>query len=406
MSSNYLPASVGAAGLSIPSYGEILADVLLGYQKIYGANQYVGNDSAIYQFISIICLKISDCNQGLQYQYNQAGALTAVGAGQDRLYKLNGIARLPYTYSAVLLTITGTPGTVIANGVAQDVNGKQWLLPQPSITIPGGGSINVMATCTTPGNITAEPGTITTIATPIGGWTGVTNSAAAIPGNPIETDSQFRARQSISVALPSVTRLAGTIAGLLAVPGVTRINVLENPTSGVDAFGNPPHSITCVVDGTATQLAIATAIYANRGIGCDTNGYVNGAPVSGTVTVQVNDPATDYPNFINYLTPSYVPVYVSANIFPLTSAFTSATLAAIQQAIVAYLNSLQIGESCTLSALYAAAMSATPNISQPIFSVRSMTLGFTPSPSGMSDLNFQFFQVSSGVNANVVLTET
>lgn len=403
---SYLPPSVGPAGLSIPSYTEIFEDNLQGYLNIYGKNQFVGISSFIYQLVSIISLKTSDCCKGLQYLYAQSGALTAIGAGQDRLYKLNGIARLPYTFSQVTLTVTGTAGTVITNGVAQDTNGNQWLLPQPSITIPGGGSINVIATCTTPGNITAEPDTITTIATPAGGWTGVNNSAAAIPGNPIETDSQFRARQSISVALPSMTRLAGTIAALLATPGVTRINVLENKTGNVDSFGNPGHSITCVVDGTASQVAIATAIYLNRGVGPDTNGLINGVSVPQTVTIVVNDPDTDYPTPIQFLTPSYIPVYVSASIFPLTSAFTSATMSAIENAIVAYLNSLQIGETCTLSALYAAAMSATPNISQPIFSVRAMTLGFTPSPSGTSDLPFLFYEVSQGISANVILTQT
>jgi uncharacterized phage protein gp47/JayE len=398
---SYTPPSIGSAGLSIPSYNDILEDNLQQFLNIYGANQYVGDDSAIYQFISILSLKQSDCCEALQFVYNQSSPLTAVGAGLDRIVKLNGIARIPYTYSTAGLTITGTPGTVITNGVAQNSNGNQWLLPTPT-TIPGGGSITVTATCTTPGNVTAEPGTITIIATPVGGWASVTNSSAATPGDPIETDSQLRARQAISVAVPSLTRLAATVADLLAVPGVTRLNVLENPTGATDIYGNPPHSITCVVDGTASELAIATAIYANRGIGCYTNGDVNGSPVPGTVNQVVTDPYTGYQMTINYLTPTYIPIYVTMNVHLLTGG-TSETLTQIQGDVTDYLNSLEIGEMVVFSELYGAALEARPNPDMPTFSIRAVYSGSTPSPSGTSDLPLEFYEVSQGILANVII---
>jgi len=397
---SYNPPSIGPAGLTIPSYEDILDDNLNGFLSIFGANQYVGNDSAIYQFISIISLKTSDVCQGLQYVYNQFGAMTAVGAGQDRLYKLNGIARLPYTYSTATLTVVGTPGTVINNGAAQDTNGFTWLLPSPT-TIPGGGSINVTATCTTPGNIAAEPGAISIIATPVGGWTSVTNASVATPGNAIETDSQFRARQSISTAVPSKTMLAGTRADIAAIAGVTRLNVLENFTGGVDAYGNPPHSLTCVVEG-GTQAAIAEAIYNNRGIGCDTNGNVNGSPTAETVTVVVLDPITGYPTPISYMTPTYVPVYVTMNVHLLPGG-TSATIAQIQADVVAYLNSLEIGESIIFSELYGAALNARSNPDMPTFSIYAVASALTPSPTGTTDIPLNFYQVAEGVTANVTI---
>lgn len=399
----YAPPSIGMAGLTIPSYLDILDDNIEQYLKIYGANQYVGIDSAIYQLLSILSLKQSDCCNQLQYNYNQSSPLTAVGAGLDRLVKLNGIARLPYTYSVATVTVVGTPGTVITNGVAQDVNGKQWLLPQPSITIPDGGTIDVTATCTTPGNITAEPDTIDIIASPVGGWLSVNNAAAATVGTPIETDSQLRARQAISVSVPSLTRLAATIADLKATPGVTRLNVSENPTGGVDSFGNPAHSITAVVDGTATDLAVATAIYANKGIGALTNNEIDGSPTAESKSVVVNDPATDYPTTIGFLTPSYVPVFVSMSIHLLAGG-TSATLVQIHDDIVAYLNSLEIGEAVVYSELYGAALNARSNPDMPTFSIRAVTSGLAASPSGTADLPMDFYEVSQGISGNVVIT--
>lgn len=398
----YVAPSIGPSGLTIPAYTDILNDNLAQFLSIFGANQYVGKDSAIYQLLSIISLKNADCLTALQYAYNQSSPTTAVGAGLDRLVKLNGIARLPFGFSTAVLTVTGTPGTVINNGLAQDVNGNQWLLPPT--TIPGGGSINVTATCTTAGNITAGPATITIIATPIGGWTGVTNAAAAIPGNPIETDSQLRARQAISVALPSATRLAGTTAALRAIAGIGRVTVYENPTGSTDALGNPAHSVTAVVEPlSATQLQIATAIFNNRGIGVLTNGQVSGVTTGQTVTVNVTDPVTGVVTPISYLTITYVPIFVSISVHLLAGG-TSATLAAIQNDIVAYLNSLAVGQSVVYSELYGAALNARSNPDLPTFSIRALTSGLSASPSGTTDIALNFNQVAQGVLADVIVT--
>jgi ribosomal protein L18E len=57
--------------------------------------------------------------------------------------------------------------------------------------------------------------------------------------------------------------------------------------------------------------------------------------------------------------------------------FTSSTVAAVQTALVNYLNSLAIGEEVTYSALWSVALSVTPNISQPEFSIKSVSLGTT-----------------------------
>lgn len=398
---SYAPPIIGPAGLTVPSYTDIQDDNVQQYLNIFGSNQYVGVDSAIYQLLSILSLKNADCLTALQYAYNQSSPTTAVGAGLDRIVKLNGIARLAYSFSTAVVTATGTPGTVITNGLAQDTNGNQWLLPPT--TIPGGGSIMFTATCTTAGNITAVPGAISIIATPIGGWTGVTNAAAAVPGNPIETDSQLRARQAISVAIPSATRLAGTVAALRALPSIGRVTAYENPTGATDSLGNPAHSVTAVVEGGLTQLAIATAIYNNRGIGCLTNGNVSGSPVAQTVTVNVTDPNTGFVLPISYLTPAYVPIYVSISVHLLPGG-TSATLTAVQAAIVAYLNTLAIGESVVYSELWGAALNARSNPDLPTFSIRALTSGTSPSPVGTSDIALLFYQVSEGLNANVVVT--
>jgi uncharacterized phage protein gp47/JayE len=395
----YFPPVITAAGLSVPVFSDIQSALLNAYQSIYGATTYLGNDSSDYQWVSAVALKLND-NMGLcQLAYNARSPLTAIGADLDSILKLNGLARLSSSPSTVILVLTGTPGTIINNAVVADVNGVLWQLPF-GVVIGGTGSVSSTAVCQQGGPISAASNTVTS---PVGGftagWTSVTNPNPATVGTPVESDSNARGRQSISVALPSSTRLAGTIAEIKTVPGVTLINVLENQTSVTDSFGNEGHSMTAVVQG-GTDLAVATAIYDNRGIGCNTQG----ATATAMTLVPVTDPNSGNVTVIGFIRPTFVPIYVSIAVHGLNAGFTTATQTAIVTAIVAYLNSLQIGEAVVQSSLYGAALSVMPDPYVPLFSIRALTLGLAPSPSGTTDLILDFYQVSSGITANVILS--
>jgi uncharacterized phage protein gp47/JayE len=392
----YFPPNISAAGLSVPQFGDIQQALLNGYSSIYGETTYLGNDAADFQWVSAVALKLNDNMALCQLAYNARSPATAIGADLDGIVKLAGIARLAASASTVSLTLTGAALTPINNGVIQDENGILWDLPT-SVVIGSGGTAMISATCEQSGSVSAAPNTITT---PVGGftsgWTGVTNPAAAAVGTPSESDSQLRARYAISVSSPSSTRLAATIADIEAVPGVTRNNCLENQTSVTDAFGNQSHSITCVVEG-GTDLAVATAIFENRGIGPNTQG----ATVPTMTIVPVTDPKNGSVTPIGFVRPVYVPIYIITQVHGLTSAFTTTVQGQIIAAIVAYLASLEIGEEITQSALYGAALAVMPNLSQPIFSIRGMFLGLASGPTTTTDIVLQFFQ--AGV-ASVTLT--
>lgn len=377
----YFAPYIDAAGLHIPAYEDINAYEQSQFLTIYGSSINLDDDSADVQWISVFSLMISDAMNTAQLAYNARSPLTAVGADLDSVVKINGIARLAASFSTAVLTITGTPGTTIINGVASDANGFLWLLP-PTFTITNTGTVFITAICETAGRIAAPANTITGISTPTSGWTAVTNSAAAVEGSPVETDSQLRARQSVSVALSSKTLLSGTISAIAAIPGVTRYakGVLsptgtststENPTGSVDYFGNPAHSISMVVEG-GSDAAIASAIYQNKSIGCFTN---------GTTTVPVTDSVTGNISNISYFRPTYDPIYATLVIHGLNG-YTSAVTSAIQAAVVAYLNGLQIGEELTISGIYAAALALMPNILVPQFSIQAVYAGLSATSLG------------------------
>ncbi len=395
----YVPPSVGPAGLSIPGYQSIVNNIVAAYQGIYGSTVYLGNDSSDFQWISVLALMIADTDAAIQLSYNNVSPATAIGAGLSNVVAVNGITRLGASFSNCLVIPSGTPGTVINGGVVADVNGNLWNLPT-SVTIGAGGTVTVSATAQQSGPVNALANQITTIFSgTTAGWISVTNgSNVATLGRAAETDSQLRARQAISTELPSETLLTGTIAAIAATAGVTRYNVLENNTSVTDAFGNPPHSVSAVVEG-GTQVAVATAIYNNRGIGV----FTNPGTGSNAVTIDITDPQSGVVTQIGFQQPPlYVPIYVIVNAHLLNGG-TPATLAAMQTALITYLNALQIGELVSYSALVSVAMSVNANLSVPVVTLRSLFLATTPTPAVTADITMLFNQVSSGAVANVTV---
>ena len=361
---SYTAPTISSVGLVVPQYGDIVGYLVDQYKAIFGSASYLGPDSSDYQDIGVRGMIASDNENLLQSVYYAQNPQTAIGASLDRIGRLIGTGRKVATHSTALVTLAGTPGAIITNGVAGDINGNLWNLPTP-VTIPSGGTISVTVTAQAIGNITAEIGTITSISTPTLGWASVSNAAAATPGNAVESDAVYRARLLVSQATPSRTLVAGTAAAVAAVSGVTRSQVYENPTGDVDSNGLPAHSITCVVEG-GDLSDIAQAIYDNRGIGARTN---------GTTTVSVTDPSNSGISLsIEFTALGYIYVYVTISVHGLTG-FTTATQQQIAADVTAYLNSLGIGQPVIYSELYGAALNARPNPDQPLFSIRALSDG-------------------------------
>lgn len=386
---SYTSPTVTSAGLVIPTYIDVRDYLIEQYKSIYGQDAYLEEDSADYQWISAVSLRLHDALSSVQLSYNNRGPQTAIGSGLDQIVKLNGVTRRGASYSNCLVTLAGTAGTVITNGEVVDTSGYRWSLPE-TVTIGEENTVDVTATCQTIGEITALPDTITSISTPTAGWTSVTNAAAATVGNAVETDSELRTRQRLSVSRPSMNLLAGTISAIAALEEVTRHNVIENPTNTEDIHGTPPHSITCVVEG-GDDEDVAEEIWLNRGLGVYTN---------GDVIIDVTDPITGVITPIRFYRPEYIPIYATVMIYPLDG-YTTATSDAIKQAIVDYLNALQIGADVTISALYAAAMAVTEDLYNPSFSILDITIAGIPSPQESIDITILYNQVASGNINNV-----
>lgn len=429
----YVAPNVGVSGIVIPTFQAIYNYLVSQLLSTYGASTYTGADSPDIVDISIRSLQATDSNLLAQAVFNSFNPEFALGTSLDLCGALIGTPRKAASFSSAIVTITGTPGTIINNGVVRDTNNNQWNLPS-IVTIGSGGTVMVNATAQTIGNITASINTIIFIAQPAtAGWTGVNNSSPAVPGEAVEPDSQYRARLLVAQAKPSLTLLAGTSAAVAAVPSVTRSVVYENPanftagyglvsTSGTSVtlvigypFDNSDNLAPITINGVSLSVAASgvsgpTTLTLTSSAGTQSNvpyfigtGTSLGPPHSitavveggtsqaiaqaiynnrglgcftnGTTSVSVSDPLNPAITMsISFDILTYVTVYVSLNIHALQG-YTSATTTLITNNVVNYLNGLGIGKNVIFSQLYFAAASAEPNPFSPSFSIFAIASG-------------------------------
>lgn len=384
-----LAPTITAAGISVPTYADILSSLQASARQIYGEDIYIEADSMDGQLLAIVAQAIYDCGQTAVAVYNSFSPQTAFGAGLSSVVKINHLARAIATNSQVNVTITGQAGTTITAGVVGDLEGNQWLLPT-SVTIPPGGTLLVTATAKEVGAIQAVIGSVTKIVTPTAGWQSVTNLTPASPGQPVESDAELRARQIISPALNSNTVLSGLAAAIKALPGVVYGTIYENDTNATDSNGLPAHSIAAVVQG-GVAADIAQTIYNRKAPGVSTH---------GSTTVVIAD-VSGADRDIKFFIPTEKPVKVEVSLYP-GGGYTTVIADAIKAAIVNHTNALSIGEDVIVTRLLVPAMLAglQDNESYRLTQVRAAFVG---SSFGTTDLTIAFTEKATAVVSDITI---
>jgi uncharacterized phage protein gp47/JayE len=340
-----LAVQITDTGVIGPSYADVLQQLRVMYWGIYGSDADLDADSQDGQFLAVLAQAIFDCDQAVIDAYNSFAPDKARGVQLSSLVKLNGLRRAVATNSQVDVAVSGTVGSQIINGVVGDSLGlgTRWDLPT-LVIIPVPGVITVTATSEDPGAIVAPHNSITKILTPTAGWQTVTNGVNdTTPGQPVESDAELRVRQTKSVALPSLTIIDGIYAAIDAISGVQRLLIYENDTDITDANGVPSHSITVVVSG-GDVTAIVNAISLKKSPGTGT---------FGTTSRLVFD-SRGVPNTIKFFQLTAVPLKTQITIHPVAG-YISTTGDALKQAVVDFINALDIGEDSYTVRLYSPA---------------------------------------------------
>ena len=329
-------------GLVLPSFDDIRSYLEDQFRAIYGNDIYILPDSQDGQWIGLITKAIYDSNLALQSVFLSFRPDFAIGAGLSSLVQINGLTRKATTRSVVSGYAVGTPGTIIINGRIKDRGLFFWDFDLYSVTIGNDGhSPSITCTCTTDGDNVAITGdTIlwsNITGEQINGWTGFTIVSQTV-GPTIESDADLRSRQLQASQLPSVCINDAILSAVSNTIGVTKCKIYENDTALGNTLGIPAHSLAVVVDGGNTQnsnwlTSVANAILLRKAPGVQT---------FGLSTVQLS---ADYEQIINvnFSIVSYVPIYVAISITPRPT-FYGTTLPKIQQAVVDFITSLEIGD--------------------------------------------------------------
>jgi hypothetical protein len=297
------------------------------------------------------------------------------------LCKLTGTVPQGATSTIVACDCALTIGTVLASDgtVAASVVGKPDVLffPLEDFTAPSTATHSVKFRAEVPGPTQVNAGTLTTIATPVTGWTSVNNPLDGRLGLPVDTNETLRLRRAQEVAAPGSASVPGIRADLLQAEDsdgnllLTSCSVNENDTDAVDVNGLPPHSVECVIVApvSTTPDQIAQAIFETKGGGPASYGNT-----SGTATDEQGHTYT-----VKYSTPVDRPVWL---IFDLDTnsdyAGDALFAAAVAETLTAQVNP---GENVLTWACQQAA-------NQPgVTNLLSVKLGFAPAPTLSADLS-------------------
>jgi uncharacterized phage protein gp47/JayE len=382
--------SVTETGISAPSYEEIYEYLKGRMRAIFGDDINLDADTQDGQMVGIVAAAISDVNAQAIAVYNAYNPTTAKGVALDSAVKVNGITRQAASHSQVDLRIVGQAGTHIVNGVALDEAENKWNLPA-DVVVPPAGEITVTAIAAEEGDIRAPAGTVNRIGTPTLGWQTVENILAAEPGAPVQTDLELRLQQSKSTALPSVSLWEGIIGSLLTTAGVRRVSGIKNDGDTPTSEGVPGHSIAMIVDG-GEVADIAKTIFLKKGEGVGTY---------GSTSYHYLD-TYGFPNTIRFSRPTVVPAYCKLTISPAADYLSSAE-DEIKARIVAYINSLDIGESVNIARVLASAVKTDAGVVDERFNVEAITLGRSATAQAAASLAIAWNEAVSCAPENVTV---
>lgn len=358
-------------GFVAPTLEEIKGELEDAWRGALGADLDTSAESVIGQLIAVIATRERTLWELAEATYHARTRAGASFAALTEVARLTGTERRAATKGAVQLSVTLAAGTTLPAGSVAAVAGQpanRWVTTS-AITNPGPGvaTVLVYAEAETAGVVRANAGTITTIATPVAGWSAVTNATDARPGKDVEKDAELRARAESELSQPGTGSVPGIRADLLnlskgiatattltpaelaAVEGsLLSVAVESNRSAFPDAEGRAPHTVEAIVlwkrgiDPGRKAIAVAILalqLYFSTPAGIGWHGSQS-APITtdaGTTETVRWSEATD------------VNVYVTVT---LSTGAGFAGPAAVQAAIVTWSEALQLGEDVIRARLY------------------------------------------------------
>ncbi len=286
---------------------DIITDIedRLKASPLFGPNIDLDPESGFGQIIGVFADPVNNEWEGQENTYNAMYPSTAQKVQLSNVVQFNGLNRKEESFSTIAdVVLSGVSSTPIPIGsqVSVDLVGTAFKTDS-AVVIGVGGTVLVDVTAIEAGPKVADIGTLTVIDTPVFGWTGVSNTNVAIPGEFEETDPDLRIRRSSSVSASGQNLVDSLYGQLLNLDSVVDVVVLDNKTEVTDADGIPPHNfLSVILGGDADE--IAATIWNNN---------PQGILSYGNATTSITD-SQGFSQDMNYSRPSAVPIYFIVNL--------------------------------------------------------------------------------------------
>lgn len=344
--------TIDASGITIQSFEEIFAELVAGYQGIYGVDINLAQESPDGQRVAIEAKSRADMQAFGLWIANNFDPDFARGIFQAKIAKLSGIFPRPATRSFWDLSVVSTRVLTLPTGyqISDDL-GQLWELPAP-VNLPIG-TTPITFQATDFGAVTGLAGAVFTPVTVVLGVTGFTAAVDAEPGVDEETDEEFVQKRNLSLENPAFSTTNSLAARLLNTAGVSDSRVYDNDTDVFDPINNlDAHSIWAVVEGGTIDDIMQVLLFQKTG-GTGIKGAIE-AVIPETLTRP--DGSTFVVNQIRrFDRPVMVPVYVNVTATR-KNPLVPVDVALLKQKIASY--KFYIGTSLDASALYCPAYTA------------------------------------------------
>lgn len=292
------------------------------------------------QLVDIISFELGQAWNELNLVFNSYNPEEATGAGLRNIGLITGIPYGVATRSVCTIDLTGTAGTVVPRGsLVTDAAGNEFQT-QLKATIPA--SVEVIAMVS--GYIAMPIGTVTTIQTPVTGWTAIDQPAIGRAGATAQSETAYRNIRNRTV-LRNFSGVEAVMQARLLELGIAQATIVNNDSKTVTlADGTPPQTIHVTIGEISgiSDMDIARTILATKGLGCPTYG--------STAVASVLD-AQGLAHTINFSKASAVSIFADIDVTFLDPDFAGAT-DAMKAALLAEINSLLTGEDVVWSRLF------------------------------------------------------
>ena len=325
------------------TYDDIVNKKIQKAKELFGEDIDTSELTPLGKFIRINAFDLAEAEEEAEYIYYSIFPNTASGVSLDRLCTFVGISRNPATSAIYNVKVNGTDGYIIPVGfLVGTASGINFYNTADIEIVNGECTINVWCTQTgTSGNVETE--TINKVVNPVADISKVQGIELVSLGTDDETDYELRKRFELAREGAGACTESAIKSALMRVPTVTSAGVVVNDTTETDSNGRPAFSFECFINGGENyHTEIAETIYNKKPIGIKTYGKI-----SETI---IDDGG--YEHTINFSHTNKIAVKVFVKIRTDTAYEGTAGADDIKENLTTYINSLGVGESVILSALY------------------------------------------------------